>query len=354
MASDDHVLPDRGQQRFQDAVRAETPRPGEHTSDVWTVEARFSLDGATQWLNSPPLTTAGLHGQVVLVSFWTYTCINWLRSLPYLRAWAASYSGQGLVVIGVHSPEFSFERDVDNVRRAAGARSIEYPVAIDNQFAVWRSFDNHYWPALYLLDARGRLRHQRFGEGGYEGTETVVRQLLAEAGARDVGSRVSVDARGVEAAADWNSLRSTETYLGYDRTSGFASSGGLVTDEPHVYSAPVRLRLGHWALSGSWTVGGESTTLHQSGGRLSCRFHARDVHLVAAPVTRGSSVRFRVLLDGGQPGTDHGLDTDSSGRGTVAEPRLHQLLRRVGRVRDSTVDIEFLDPGAQTYAFTFG
>ena len=244
---------------------------------------------------------------------------------------------------------------MDNVRRAAHGRSISYPIAIDNHFAVWRSFHNHYWPALYLIDAGGRLRHHSFGEGGYEETETVVRRVLTEAGAGDLGPEpVSVDARGVEAAADWDTLRSAETYLGYDRTSGFASSGGLVADRPHDYSAPPRLRRGHWALSGSWTVGRESTGSRQAGALLACRFHARDVHLVMAPATRGATVRFRVSLDGRQPGADHGLDVDASGHGTMTGPDLHQLLRRRGAVTESTVEIEFLDPGAQVYAFTFG
>jgi thiol-disulfide isomerase/thioredoxin len=358
MTSNDHLLSTlrRLGQRFQrDPVRAQDRGPADDADALWPVEAQFSLAGATGWLNSPPLTAADLRGRVVLINFWTYTCINWLRELPYVRAWEDSYRSHGLVVIGVHSPEFSFEHDVDNVRSAAQDRSIGYPIAIDNHFAVWRSFHNHYWPAVYLVDAGGRLRHHSFGEGGYEETETVLRQLLTEAGAGDLGPEpVWVDAVGVEAAADWDTLRSAETYLGYDRTFGFASPGGLVAGRPHIYSAPARLRRGHWALSGSWTIGSESTALNESGGRLSCRFQARDLHLVVAPAVRGSAVRFRVLLDGRHPGADHGIDVDISGHGTITEPRLYQLIRRRGPVTDSTVEIEFPDPGVEVYAFTFG
>lgn len=344
-------------QRFQhETVRAADRGSVNGLDALWPVQPEFSLNGATDWLNSPPLTDVELRGRVILINFWTYTCINWLRELPYVRAWEDSYRKHGLVVIGVHSPEFSFEHDVDNVRRATHARSVGYPVAIDNHLTVWRSFHNRYWPARYLVDAGGRLRHHSFGEGGYEDTEAALRQLLTEAGAGPLDScAVSVDARGVEAAADWHTLRSAEIYLGYDRTSGFASSAGLVTDQPHVYSAPARLRLGRWALSGSWTVGHQSTALNESGGRLACRFHARDLHLVMAPATPGAAVRFRVLLDGWRPpGADHGIDVDSSGWGKITEPRLHQLLRRQGPITDSTVDIEFLDPSVEVYAFTFG
>ncbi|MFL6026250.1 MAG: redoxin domain-containing protein [Friedmanniella sp.] len=356
MPLDDPLLGSAGDRELSphDSFRAETRPPAEDTNVLRPVESSFSLSGATGWLNSSPLGLAELRGRVVLVSFWTYTCINWLRSLPHLRAWDAFYRRSGLVVIGVHSPEFSFERDVDNVAWAADALAIDYPIAIDNRFAVWRSFDNHYWPALYLVDTHGRLRHQRFGEEGYEETETVIRQLLDGAGAADVGGqRPVVDARGVEAPADWGNLRSGETYLGYDRTSGFASGGGLVPDEPHEYAAPARLRLGNWAISGTWTVGGELAALPGSPGRLSCRFHARDVHLVAAPLTRGSTVGMRVLLDGHQPGPDHGVDIDAAGRGVVSEPRLYQLIRQSDRVADHTVEIDF-EPGVGVYALTFG
>jgi thiol-disulfide isomerase/thioredoxin len=358
MATGDHLLSGArrlGQRSQRDTFLAEDRGPADGTDALWPVQAEFSLAGATDWLNSPPLTGADLRGRVVLINFWTYTCINWLRSLPYVRAWEETYRSQGLVVIGVHSPEFSFEQDVDAVRRAAQDRSIGYPIAIDNHFAVWRSFHNHYWPAVYLVDARGRLSHHSFGEGGYEETEMVLRQLLADAGAGDLGpDLMTVDAHGVEAAADWDTLRSPETYLGHARTSGFASPGGVVPDRPHAYSSPSRLRLGHWAVSGRWTIGSESTASNEPGGHLACRFHARDLHLVMAPVARGSAVRFRVLLDGREPGADHGIDVDPEGRGTLTEPRLHQLLRRRSPVTAGTVKIEFLDPGVEVYALTFG
>ncbi len=358
MATDNPPLPIGGrlEQRFPpDAVLAEDRGPADSPDALWPVEADFSLAGATDWLNSPPLAGADLRGRVVLINFWTYTCINWLRELPYVRAWEAAYRDHGLVVIGVHSPEFSFEHGVDDVRGAVQARSIGYPVAVDNDFAVWRSFRNHYWPAIYLVDAQGRLRHHSFGEGGYEETEAVIRELLTEAGAGDLGpGPVPVDARGIEAPADWDTLRSAETYLGYDRMSGFASSPHVVADRPYRYSVPEKLRVGHWAVSGTWTVGRESTASEEPGASLACRFHARDLHLVMAPAAAGSAVRFRVSRDGRQPGADHGADIDPEGRGTVTGPRLYQLLRRRGRVTDSTCEIEFLDPGVEVYAFTFG
>jgi thiol-disulfide isomerase/thioredoxin len=358
MAADDRLpsLPHRlGHIGGHDPVRGEDRGPADGSDALWPADAEFSLSGATDWLNSPPLTGWDLRGRVVLVNFWTYTCINWLRQVPYVRAWEGAYRGHGLVVVGVHSPEFSFEHDVDSVRRAAQDRSIAYPIAVDNNFAVWRSFHNHFWPALYLVDAEGRLRHHHFGEGGYEETEAVIRQLLTDTRAADLDGRaVQVDARGLEAAADWENIRSPETYLGYDRTSGFASRGGLLADRPHVYSPPSRLRLGHWALSGSWTVGAESAVSGEQGGRLSCRFHARDLHLVVSPGAGGPSGRFRVLLDGLPPGADHGLDIDGDGWGTIAGPRTYQLVRRRGPVVESTVEIEFPDRGVEVYAFTFG
>jgi thiol-disulfide isomerase/thioredoxin len=344
-----------GHRFSHDAVRAEDRGAADGEDALWPAAEEFSLAGATDWLNSPPLTGADLRGRVVLVDFRTYTCINWLRSLPHVRAWEEAYRDSGLVVVGVHAPEFSFEHDVDNVRRAMRDRSVGHPVAIDGHFAVWRSFHNHFWPARYLVDAGGRLRHHSFGEGGYEEDETVLRQLLGEAGAGDLGPEpVPVDARGIEAPADWGTLRSAETYLGYDRTSGFASSPAVVPDRPHAYTAAERLRLGHWSLAGSWTVGSESSSSNEPGGRLTCRFHARDLHLVVAPPAPGATVRFRVQLDGRAPGTDHGLDVDSSGQGTVTEPRLYQLLRRRGRVTGGTCEVEFLDPGVAVYALTFG
>ncbi len=353
MASD-HLLPTGRRPRWPSTdVRAEDRGTADGTDAEWPVEADFSLDGATGWLNSPPLTGADLRGRVVLVQFWTFTCINWLRQLPYVRAWEEAHRDDGLVVVGVHSPEFSFEHDVEQVRRAVAARSIRHPVALDDHFRVWRSFHNHFWPALYLVDAGGRLRHHAFGEGGYEETETVLRQLLTEAGAGDLGPYpVPVDARGVEAPADWDTLRSAETYLGYDRTTGFAS-GRLVADRAHDYPAPGRLRTGSWALTGRWTVGRESTVSQEAGGRLTCRFSARDLHLVVAPPA-GAAVPFRLRLDGRPPGADAGVDVDAGGSGSVTEPRLYQLVRQHGAVGAATAEIEFLAPGAAVFALTFG
>jgi thiol-disulfide isomerase/thioredoxin len=310
-----------------------------------------SFDGATGWLNSPPLTPAGLRGKVVLVSFWTYTCINWLRQLPYLRAWAGKYAGHGLVVVGVHTPEFGFERDVDNIRRAVADMAIEYPVAIDSDYAVWTAFDNDYWPALYFADADGKIRHHQFGEGEYQRSEMIIQRLLAGAGsdgiARDL---VSPDARGIEAPADWASLRTPETYTGYERAENFASPGGAVPNRPHVYAAPPALRLNHWALTGAWTVAGQGATADAADARIAFRFHARDLHLVMGPAAPGTSVRYRVLLDGDA----HGLDVDADGQGTLTEQRLHQLIRQSGPVTERTFEITFLDPGAQAFSFTFG
>jgi thiol-disulfide isomerase/thioredoxin len=338
------------------AIHWRTPT-GLHTASAQLpVEGELpSFSGATGWLNSPPLTSAGLRPNVVLVGFWTYTCINWLRQLPYLRAWAAKYSGHGLVVIGVHTPEFAFEHDADNVRRATADMRIDYPVAIDNDYAVWRAFDNYYWPALYFADAQGHIRHHHFGEGEYPQSEMVIQQLLAEAGSADVGHElVSVDARGVEAPADWATLRSPENYAGYERTENFASPGGVVPGRPHAYSAPAELRGNHWALSGDWTMQAHAAALNEAGGRIACGFHARDLHLVMGPTARGASVPFRVLLDGQPPGAAHGVDVDDQGHGAVAEPRLYQLIRQSGPIIARTFEIMFLEPGVQAYAFTFG
>ncbi len=314
-----------------------------------------SLGGATEWLNSPPLTAAGLRGKVVLIDVWTYTCINWLRTLPYVRAWAEKYKDQGLVVIGVHAPEFPFEKNVDNVRRAAKEMRVDYPIAIDNDYAIWRALRNQYWPALYLVDAQGRIRHHHFGEGDYKQSERRIQQLLSEAGIRGVGHElVSVDAQGVEAAADWASLKSPENYLGYERTENFASPGGAVLDKRRVYAAPARLRLNHWASSGDWTVGKQATVLNKANGRIAYRFHARDLHLVMGPAVRGTFVRFRVLIDGKSPGAAHGLDVDEQGNGTVTEQRLYQLIRQVKPIVDRQFEIEFLDSGIEVFSFTFG
>jgi thiol-disulfide isomerase/thioredoxin len=314
-----------------------------------------SFDGATGWLNSPPLASAGLRGKVVLVNFWTYTCINWLRQLPYVRAWAGKYPGQELVVVGVHTPEFGFEHRLDNVRRAVQDMRVGYPVAIDNDYAVWSAFDNHYWPALYFADAQGHIRHHYFGEGEYQQSEMVIQQLLAEAGFAGAGHElVSPDAPGIEAPADWATLRSPENYTGYERTENFASPGGAIPGTPHAYTAPAELRLNHWALSGQWTMGEQATTAATAGGQIAYRFHARDLHLVMGPAAPGTTVRFRVLLDGQPPGAAHGGDVDGEGHGTVTGQRLHQLIRQPGPVTDRTFEITFLDPGIQAYAFTFG
>jgi thiol-disulfide isomerase/thioredoxin len=320
------------------------------------VEGRMpSLEGATGWLNSPPLTTAGLRGSVVLVDFWTYTCINWLRTLAYLRAWAERYKDQGLVVVGVHTPEFDFEHDLDNVRREVKDLRVDYPVAVDNDYGIWSAFDNHYWPALYVVDAEGQIRHHQFGEGQYEQSEMILQQLLTDAGADGIGQDlVSVDPTGVEAAADWDSLRSPENYLGYERTDNFASHNGAVLGTRHVYEAPERLRLNHWALAGAWTVQAQAAVLHQADGRIAYRFQARDLHLVMAPAAPGTPVRFRVRLDGEPPGPAHGTDVDDQGNGTLTEPRLYQLLRQPGPISERTFEITFLDPGVHAYAFTFG
>jgi len=314
-----------------------------------------SLSGATGWLNSPPLTAAGLRGRVVLIDIWTYTCINWLRTLPYVRAWAEKYKNQGLVAIGVHSPEFAFEKNVDNVRRAAKDMKVDYPIAIDTDFAIWRALKNEYWPALYIVDAQGRIRHHQFGEGGYEQSERIIQQLLAEAGNSSIGhDLVSVDPRGAEAPADWSNLKSPENYVGYDRTENFASPGGAVLDKPRVYAAPARLKLNGWALSGDWTIRKPSTVLNKPNGRIAYRFHARDLHLVMGPSAPGAAVRFRVLIDGKPPGAAHGVDVDDQGNGTVTEQRMYQLVRQPKPIADRQFEIEFLDSGVEAFAFTFG
>ena len=314
-----------------------------------------SLAGATGWLNSPPLSRSDLRGKVVLLDVWTYTCINWLRTLPYVRAWADKYKDQGLVVIGVHSPEFPFEHDVDNVRRAAREMRVEYPVAIDNDFAIWNALGNQYWPALYFVDAQGRIRHHQFGEGGYEDSERVIQQLLLEAGSSGAGNDfATVDAQGLEVPAAWSDLKSTENYVGYDRTENFASPGGVSQDRPRAYDVPRRLALDHWALSGHWTMTKRAAVSDKPNGRIAYRFHARDLHLVMGPVTGGGPVRFRVLVDGKAPGAAHGTDVDDQGVGTVRAQRLYQLIRQSKPIVDRTFEIEFLDPGVEAYAFTFG
>jgi thiol-disulfide isomerase/thioredoxin len=331
-------------------------RSATHPAAQLPVEGRLpGFDGATGWLNSPPLTAADLRGRVVLVNFWTYTCINWLRTLPYVRAWAERYSDQGLTVIGVHTPEFDLEHDLDNVRQQVKDLRVDYPVAIDNDYAIWTAFSNHYWPAFYFVDAQGQIRHHRFGEGDYQMSEMVLQQLLTQAQSDGVDlDLVSVDPGGVGAAADWASLRSPENYLGDERTQNFVSPTGSILDAPYAYAAPTRLALNHWALSGDWTVERQAVALNQAGGRILYRFHARDLHLVMAPAGPGTPARFRVLLDGQPPGAAHGTDVDEQGNGALTQPRLYQLVRQPGPVTDRTFEITFLDPGVRAYAFTFG
>jgi thiol-disulfide isomerase/thioredoxin len=312
-----------------------------------------SFAGATGWLNSPPLTPADLRGKVVLAGFWTYTCINWLRTLPYLQAWAAKYASQGLVLIGVHTPEFPFEHNPDNVRWALADLGVGYPVATDNNYAVWSAFDNHYWPAVYLADADGKLRYHHFGEEAYAQTEMAIQQLLAEAGAAVDTDLVPVHPDGLAVAADWDTLRSPENYLGYERTENLASPGGPVPGA-HRYTAPERLLLNEWALSGDWAMAEQAATLTAAGGQLTCRFQARDVNLVMGPAQPGITVPFRVLLDGQPPGAAHGLDADAAGTGTAQRQRLYQLVRQPGPIGERTIEITFPDPGIQGFSFTFG
>jgi thiol-disulfide isomerase/thioredoxin len=320
------------------------------------IEGEFpSLGGATEWLNSPRLTAVGLRGKVVVIDFWTYSCINWRRSLPYVRAWAEKYKNQGLVVIGVHSPEFEFEKNIDNVRWAAIDMRIDYPIAIDSDQAIWRAFGNDYWPALYFIDTQGHIRHHQFGEGEYEQSEGIIQQLLAEAGLSGIGhGLVSVDGRGAEAAADLGDLKSPENYVGYERTENFVSRDGAILNKPHVYVAPARLRLNHWALSGDWTIGKQATVLNKADGRIIYRFHARDLNLVMGPAVRGASVHFRVRIDGQPLGAAHGVDVDGQGNGTVTEPRMYQLIRQSAPITDRQFEIEFLDSGVEAFSFTFG
>ncbi len=313
------------------------------------------FDGASAWLNSEPLTPAGLRGKVVLVEFCTFSCINWLRTVPYVCAWADRYGDDGLVVIGAHTPEFQFEHDVEKIRSALEEMDVRYPIAVDNDYAVWRAFNNNYWPALYFADVEGRIRHHRFGEEDYERSERVIQRLLAEAGADDTkGELVSPDTDGVYAPADWDTLGSPETYVGYARAAGFASPGGLVRDQSHVYEEPSSIGLNQWSLSGDWTVGDQPASLNEPGGRITHRFHARDVNLVMGAGGGSGSVAFQVRIDGESPGEAHGLDVDPEGKGTVAEERLYQLFRQPGNDSDRTFEITFEDAGVEAYVFTFG
>jgi thiol-disulfide isomerase/thioredoxin len=314
-----------------------------------------SLMRANDWLNSAPLTPEALRGKVVLVNFWTYTCINWRRQHPYVRAWAEKYKDQGLVVVGVHAPEFEFEKNIVNVRWAVKDMAINHPVAVDNNHAIWRAFSNEAWPALYFIDTQGRVRHHHFGEGSYEQSEMVIQALLREAGATGVGrDMVKVSARGHDAAPDWANLRSPENYVGFERTENFASPGGLQRNQPRMYQRPGRLDLNEWALAGDWTVRKDASALNKAGGSIAYRFHARDLHLVMGPATPGTSVKFRVRIDGQPPGAAHGVDIDEHGNGTVTEPRMYQLIRQPSPIADRQFEIEFFGPGVEAFAFSFG
>ncbi|MFL5496986.1 MAG: thioredoxin family protein [Gemmatimonadaceae bacterium] len=311
-----------------------------------------SLDGATQWLNSPPLTPAGLRGKVVLVDFWTYTCVNWLRTLPYVRAWGEKYRDQGLVVIGVHTPEFPFEKNLDNVRWAAKEMDVNYPIAVDSDYSVWRAFDNNYWPAVYVADANGRVRYHHFGEGAYDETEKVIQRLLGESGRAIDRHLVSVAPHGLETAADYGTLRSPESYLGYEKAEAFA--GNALQDAPRVYTVPPKLALNQWALAGDWTVKGGSTVLNKANGQIAYQFHARDVNLIMGPPPGSPPVRFTVTVDGQPPGAAHGADVDQQGNGTAARQTTYQLIRQQQRIADRKFEIQFEEPGVEAFCFTFG
>ena len=313
------------------------------------------FEAATGWLNSPPLTPEELRGKVVLVDFWTYTCINWLRTLAWVRAWWEKYESDGLVVIGVHTPEFPFERDADNVRKAVQEMVVRYPVALDPDYGVWNAFANSYWPAVYIADADGRIRHHHYGEGGFDECERVVQRLLRDAGQDGFDDElVSVEPEGFEVQADWSSLKTPETYVGYQQGQNFASSADLVLDDPREYSIPEPLNLNEWALAGRWAVESRASVSSEPGARIAFRFHARDVNLVMGPRARDEAIPFRVTVDGEPPGDAHGLDVDAEGNGTLSRQRLHQLVREPGSITDRTVELTFLEPGAEAYCFTFG
>jgi thiol-disulfide isomerase/thioredoxin len=313
------------------------------------------FDGATAWLNSEPLTPEGLRGRVVLVDFWTYTCVNWLRTLPYVRAWASKYEEAGLTVVGVHTPEFGFESDLDNVAAQTRNLGVEYPVAVDSDYRVWGAFENRFWPAVYITDANGRVRHHHFGEGEYAQTEMVIQRLLLDAGAQDLDlDLVAVEPRGLEVAADWQALRSPETYLGYIQSSAFASEGTAPLDLPYEHTAAPSLPLNSWDLSGNWTVARHAAGSNAPGARIAFQFHARDLNLVMGPRTRGAAIPFRVTLDGLAVADANGTDIDADGRGIVRDQNTYQLIRQPGPITDRRFEIEFLEAGAEVYCFTFG
>ena len=323
-------------------------------STTLPMERRFpGFEGAAGWINSEPLSAAALHGSVVLVDFWTYTCINWLRTLAYVRAWAEKYGDAGLVVVGAHTPEFPFERDAENVRRAVAAMRVSYPVALDPDYAVWRAFDNHYWPALYLADDRGAIRYHHFGEGAYEDSERAIQQLLRAAGAAVANDTVSIVPDGLEAHADWANLKSAETYLGYEQGRNFAVPGDVKLSVRSAYCTPDALPLNRWALSGQWTIEGRASVANEPGAGIRYRFHARDVNLVMRSREQ-AVIPFRVLLDGAAPGSARGLDVDTDGSGILDEPRLYQLIRRPNPIDDHTIEIRFAEAGVEAYVFTFG
>lgn len=314
-----------------------------------------SMERANAWINSPALTASDLRGKVVLVDFWTFTCVNWRRTLPYVRAWAEKYKDKGLVVIGVHAPEFAFEKNVDNVRTAVKEMRIDYPIAVDSEHVIWRAFNNEYWPALYFIDAQGRLRYHYFGEGSYQQSEMVIQQLLAEAGATGIDrSPVAVDPTGLEVAADWRNLMSPENYVGYEKAENFVSAREMIRDKPGIYDLPAKLPLNGWGLSGDWTVREDAGRLNKPNGKIVYRFHARDLNMVMGPAAPGTSARFRVLIDGNPPGAAHGTDVDQQGAGIASEKRLYQLIRQPDPSHDHEFEIEFFDTGVEVFAFTFG
>jgi thiol-disulfide isomerase/thioredoxin len=360
------------EQAVLDRLHEETSRKGiseiaDNGSMTMTVNAREpfisslpvegiapALDGAVEWLNSKPLTASDLHGKVVLIDFWTYSCINCIRTVPYVRAWAEKYRDQGLVVIGVHAPEFAFEKNIDNVRKAVADFAIRYAVAVDNDFRIWRAFQNSYWPAHYLIDAKGQLRYHHFGEGNYAQTEKAIQDLIREAGSKMAAdSTVTPNTRGAEMAPDLGNIGSSETYLGYDRAAGFVSPEGLLSNTSRDYSIDAP-GLNEWGLSGRWTVGAEKAVLDNAGGGIAYRFSARDLHLVLGPKTNGKPIRFKVTVDGMVPGKNHGADVDADGNGQITTTKLYQLVRQAGDVEARNFEIHFFDPGAEAYTFTFG
>ena len=344
--------------RFHPVAHASASKPAatQRVAVQLNDEGQFpGFDGAVKWLNSPPLTRTELKGKVIVVDFWTYSCINCLRSIPYVEAWSEKYKNDGLVVVGVHTPEFAFEKDPANIAKAVADLKITYPVAVDSDYAIWKAFNNQYWPAHYFIDAKGKIRYHHFGEGKYDESEEVIQELLREKNsAVQAGGFVQVHGSGSEAPPDFSDVASPETYVGYDRAQNYASPEKIRQDKPQTYTAPARLTVNQWGLVGSWNVSGEHAQLLAAPGKVIFRFHARDLHFVLGPGKNGQPIRFRIRIDGTPPGEDHGVDTDAKGDGVVKEYRLYQLVRQKGKVEDRTFEIEFLDPGVQAFAFTFG